>query len=137
MTFKPLRTPLLFLRLSLRCPFLATITHMLSTLRGEQACLLLRRTTNWGVLSKGQFAQHKSFCFQPFERETGGHCGNNFALPLKTLWGQKCQVQASHRNRRICVKVLKLIIWDIVVYSILFCCTLLCSSLMLYNGKFI
>lgn len=42
-----------------------------------------RRTTNWEVLSKEQFAQHKSFCWKSFEWEAGGHCGNNLAFSLK------------------------------------------------------
>ena len=83
MTFKPLHTPLLLLSLSLRCPFLTTITHILSSLRAKASKRASLRATTWGVLSKEQFAQHKSFCFQPFEWETGGHCGNNLAFSLK------------------------------------------------------
>lgn len=79
-----LPAPLLFLRLSLRCPF---------SCHERSAALILWEESEPASSSEeaqsGEYCQKnnlhntKAFVSRPFEWEMGGHCGNNMDFPLK------------------------------------------------------
>lgn len=113
MTFKSLCMPLLFLCLSLRCPLLSTITHTLSPLPEKKASEWASEpATSPEEAQTGDFCQRsnlhntKSFCFQCFELETGGCCGNNCGVPFEKLQDKGVEYSQATETRGFMLKTL-------------------------------
>lgn len=68
---------------SLRCVFLTTIKSQTRISRRKTCTSHKKNPPNLEVLSKKQFAQHKSFCFQAFEWKTACHFKNGSAFSLR------------------------------------------------------